>query len=82
MQTFYHSAIFICIFALLEQYNGVVLFVDVAEYIAKISDVDVEDAFTTSYPDAVLTQFEIRPEAVIAAAKCAADESVPLFVDA
>lgn len=49
---------------------------------AKINDVDVEDAFTTSYPDAVLTQFEIRPEAVIAAAKCAADESVPLFVDA
>lgn len=49
---------------------------------SKISDTDVEDAFTTSYPDAVLTQFEIRPEAVISAAKCAADEGVPLFVDA
>lgn len=48
----------------------------------KISDTDIEDAFSVSYPDAVLTQFEIRPEAVISAAKCAADEGVPFFVDA
>ncbi len=47
----------------------------------KISDADVEAAFT-SYPDAVLTQFEIRPEAVIAAAKYAAYDGLPFFVDA
>ncbi len=47
----------------------------------KISDSDVEAAFS-SYPDAVLTQFEIRREAVIAAAKCAAYDGIPLFVDA
>ncbi len=47
----------------------------------KISDSDVEAAFS-SYPDAVLTQFEIRPEAVIAAARLANDEGLPLFVDA
>lgn len=47
----------------------------------KISDVDVEAAFS-SYPDAVLTQFEIRPEAVINAARIAADDGIPLFVDA
>ncbi len=47
----------------------------------KISDTDVEEAFSC-YPDAVLTQFEIRPEAVIAAARTAADEGVPFFVDA
>jgi len=34
----------------------------------KINDTDVDEAFG-SYPDAVLTQFEMRPEAVIAAAK-------------
>ena len=48
----------------------------------KISDTDVEDAFSTTYPDAVLTQFEIRPEAVISAARCAADEGIPFVVDA
>lgn len=48
---------------------------------SKISDTDVENAFS-AYPDAVLTQFEIRPDAVIAAARCAADEGVPFFVDA
>ena len=47
----------------------------------KISDSDVEAAFS-SYPDAVLTQFEIRPEAVINAARLANDEGLPLFVDA
>lgn len=47
----------------------------------KISDSDVEHAFS-SYPDAVLTQFEIRPDAVISAARLAADEGLPFFVDA
>lgn len=47
----------------------------------KICDTDIEDAFS-SYPDAVLTQFELRPDAVIAAARCAADEGLPFFVDA
>lgn len=47
----------------------------------KICDADIEDAFS-SYPDAVLTQFELRSDAVIAAARCAADEGLPLFVDA
>ncbi len=48
---------------------------------SKISDSDVENAFS-AYPDAVLTQFEVRPDAVIAAARCAADEGIPFFVDA
>lgn len=47
----------------------------------KINDSDVEAAFA-SCPDAVLTQFEIRPEAVIAAARSAAYDGIPLFVDA
>lgn len=47
----------------------------------KISDTDVEAAFA-AYPDAVLTQFEIRKDAVISAARCAADDGIPLFVDA
>lgn len=47
----------------------------------KISDSDVEAAFSC-YPDAVLTQFEIKEEAIIAAARCAADEGLPFFVDA
>jgi len=47
----------------------------------KISDIDVEEAFAC-YPDGVLTQLELRPEAVIAAARCAADEGVPFFLDA
>ena len=47
----------------------------------KISDTDVEEAFSY-YPDAVLTQFEMRPEAVIAAARRAAYEGIPLVVDA
>ena len=48
---------------------------------AKINDSDVEEAFN-SYPDAVLTQFEMRPEAVIAAAKRANYEGIPFIVDA
>jgi ribokinase len=48
----------------------------------KISDSDIEDSFSTAYPDAVLTQFEIRQDAVLAAAKTAAYEGIPLFVDA
>ncbi len=47
----------------------------------KISDADVEAAFGC-YPDAVLTQFEIRHEAVIAAAHSAAYDNIPLIVDA
>lgn len=47
----------------------------------RISDADIEDAFTC-YPDAVITQFEIRPEAVIAAARAAAYDNIPFFVDA
>ena len=45
----------------------------------KICDTDVESAFSC-YPDAVLTQFELRSDAVIAAARCAAEEGLPLFV--
>lgn len=48
---------------------------------SKISESDVEEAFSC-YPDAVLTQFEIKPDAIIAAAKTAAYEGIPLFVDA
>ncbi len=48
---------------------------------SKINDSDVEEAFG-AYPDAVLTQFEMRPEAVIAAAKRANYEGIPLIVDA
>lgn len=47
----------------------------------KISDADVENAFGCC-PDAVITQFEIRPEAVITAAQNAAADGVPLFLDA
>lgn len=47
----------------------------------KISDTDVESAFSC-YPDAVLTQFEIRDEAVIAAARNAAEDGIPFFADA
>ena len=47
----------------------------------KISDTDIEAAFSC-YPDAVLTQFEIRQEAVIAAAHFAAYDNLPLIVDA
>lgn len=47
----------------------------------KISDSDVEASFSC-YPDAVLTQFEMRPEAVICAARCAAEDGLPFIVDA
>ncbi|MBO4452997.1 MAG: hypothetical protein J5793_03590 [Clostridia bacterium] len=47
----------------------------------RISEADVEAAFG-AYPDAVLTQFEVSRDAVITAARCAADEGVPFFVDA
>lgn len=47
----------------------------------RIGEGDVENAFNC-YPDAVLTQFEIDKDAVIAAARLAHDEGVPLFVDA
>lgn len=47
----------------------------------RIGESDVEAAFA-SYPDAVLTQFEISPDAVIAAARHASEDGLPLFVDA
>lgn len=47
----------------------------------KINESDVEAAFAC-YPDAVLTQFEIKPDAIIAAARCAADDGIPFFADA
>ncbi len=46
----------------------------------RISDTDVEEAFECN-PNAVITQFEIRQEAVITAAKNAAHENIPFFVD-
>ena len=48
---------------------------------SKISDIDVEAAFSC-YPDGVLVQFDLREEAVIAAARNANYENLPLFVDA
>ncbi|HBL85487.1 MAG: hypothetical protein A2Y17_06220 [Clostridiales bacterium GWF2_38_85] len=47
----------------------------------KITDRDIEDAFMT-YPDAVLTQFEIGEDAVLYTAKAANENGVPLIVDA
>lgn len=47
----------------------------------KINLGDLEAAFTC-YPDAVLLQFEINRDTVISAARLAADESIPLIVDA
>ena len=47
----------------------------------KINLGDLEAAFTC-YPDAVLVQFEINRDTVISAARLAADESIPLIVDA
>ena len=61
--------------------NGINRTISYAGANKKISDTDVENAFSC-YPDAVLTQFDIRPDAVIAAARCAADDGLPLFVDA
>ncbi len=48
----------------------------------KICEADIESAFSGCCPDAVITQFEIAPEAVIATAASAADDGIPLFVDA
>ncbi|MDD2268020.1 MAG: ribokinase [Eubacteriales bacterium] len=47
----------------------------------KISDRDIEDAFL-SYPDAVMTQFEIGEDAVVYTARAANENNVPLIVDA
>lgn len=47
----------------------------------RINDSDVESAISC-YPDAVITQFEIQPEAVIAAARSAADEGAKFVLDA
>lgn len=46
-----------------------------------LSENDVEEAFT-SYPDGVFVQFEIPDEAVLAAARFARENNIPLFVDA
>ncbi len=48
----------------------------------KICEADIENALSNCCPDAVMTQFEIAPEAVIAAAAGAAYDGIPLFVDA
>ncbi len=42
---------------------------------------DVEDAFTC-YPDGVLLQFEVPSDTVIAATEFAAEQNIPVFVDA
>lgn len=47
----------------------------------RISEGDIENAFF-SYPDAVITQFEIGDSAVISTARVANTEGVPLVVDA
>ncbi|MBQ7836890.1 MAG: ribokinase [Clostridia bacterium] len=47
----------------------------------EISENEIEDAFTT-YPDAVFLQFEIPFEAVVTAAEFAAEQNIPMFVDA
>ncbi len=47
----------------------------------KINDSDVESAMTCC-PDAVISQFEVQPEAVIAAARGAAYEGAMFIVDA
>lgn len=47
----------------------------------KLREHDVEDAFTC-YPDGVFVQFEIPDSAVIAAARFARENKIPLFVDA
>lgn len=48
---------------------------------SRISDADVENAFEC-YPDAVLTQLDLRSEAVVAAARSAAYDGIPFIVDA
>ncbi len=47
----------------------------------RINDSDVE-ASISCYPDAVITQFEVQPEAVIAAARSAAYEGAKFILDA
>ncbi|MCL1859726.1 MAG: ribokinase [Oscillospiraceae bacterium] len=42
---------------------------------------DVENAFL-SYPDAVLTQFETNPDAIVAATKFATKQNIPVIIDA
>lgn len=48
---------------------------------SKISDSDIENALEVC-PDAILTHLDLRSEAVIAAARSAAYDRIPLFVDA
>ncbi len=47
----------------------------------KICEADIENAFSC-YPDAVISQLEINPEAIVNAARLAADDGVKFFLDA
>ncbi len=47
----------------------------------KICEADVENAFSC-YPDAVISQLEINPEAIVNAARLAADDGIKFFLDA
>jgi len=47
----------------------------------KLATGDVENAFL-SYPDAVLMQFETNPASVVAASEFAANQNIPVFIDA
>ena len=47
----------------------------------KLEVEDVENAFL-SYPDAVLTQFETNPKAIVAATNFAAKQNIPVIIDA
>ena len=48
----------------------------------RINDSDVEQAVSSSCPDAVISQLEIQPEAVIAAARSANNEGAKFILDA
>ncbi len=47
----------------------------------RISESDIENAFS-SYPDAIITQLEINPDAIVNAARLAADDGIKFFLDA
>jgi ribokinase len=47
----------------------------------KICEADIENAFSC-YPDAVISQLEINPEAIVNAARLAADDGIKFFLDA
>lgn len=66
--------------AIMIEKNGARRVISYNAAMKKISDTDIEEAFAV-YPDAVLTSMELRTDAVIAAARCAADEGIPFFLD-